>query len=238
MLAVGHQVDVMHRLVAAAVGLVAHLDAAQVLHPAHALDAGHHEAQRIALLGAQHLAVLAVRDQHFAVLDHRHRDGAGHRRAVGALGEHEAAALVVGAAHVEHHLERHAGELAAREHAVGVLAGRHCDVAPFHAGVGAALDEVEARHRRQPHDLVHGEDLRGLQQALVGAVDHQPVLRRIDVPPALVMALEVQPARRDDAEQRLQRRERHRRLARLREARGSGGAARWPRTSTACRSRR
>ena len=39
-------------------------------------------------------------------------------------------------------------------------------------------------------------------------VDHQPVLRRIDVRHAVVMALEMQPARRDRAFQRLQRRAR------------------------------
>src|SRR5207247_7850348 len=52
----------------------------------------------------------------------------------------------------------------------------------------------------------------------ITAVEHQPVCARVDVPPALVVALEVQAAGCDDAEQALQRAERHRGLARLREA--------------------
>ena len=53
-------------------------------------------------------------------------------------------------------------------------------------------------------------------------IEHQPVLARIDVPPALVVALEVQPTGRDDAEQALQRAERH---ARLGDARQTGALA-------------
>ena len=41
------------------------------------------------------------------------------------------------------------------------------------------------------------------------AVDHETMLRRVDVPPALMMALKVQAARRDDAEEALQWREAH-----------------------------
>ena len=74
--------------------------------------------------------------------------------------------------------------------------------------VGAALDEVDARDAGQAHQIVHGEHALALHQA----VDHQAVLGGIDVPPALVVALEVQAAGRDDAEQALQRREAHRRL--------------------------
>ena len=44
------------------------------------------------------------------------------------------------------------------------------------------------------------------QRALDQAVDHQPVLFRIDVRPARMVALEKQPVRRDDAVQILQRR--------------------------------
>ena len=64
--------------------------------------------------------------------------------------------------------------------------------------------------RRQAHQLVHGVNLRLLQQRLIRPVDHQAMLGRVDVLPALVMALEMQAGRRDDAEQALQRAERHR----------------------------
>ena len=109
----------------------------------------------------------------------------------------------------------HAGELAARQHAVRVLHRGHGHVAPFHAGVGAAFDEMKTRDRRQAHQVVHGEYARGFDQA----VDHETVFGRVYVPPALVMPLEMQTAGRDDAEQRLQRRERHRGLRGLRQAR-------------------
>jgi hypothetical protein len=66
------------------------------------------------------------------------------------------AALGVDAAQLEHGLQRHACEFAAAEHAVAAQAGGHGDVALLHAGVGASLDEVEAAHRGQAHQLVHG----------------------------------------------------------------------------------
>ena len=50
-----------------------------------------------------------------------------------ALGEHEAAVLQVGPGNLQQGDQRHAGELAARQHAVRVLAGGHGHVAPFHA---------------------------------------------------------------------------------------------------------
>ena len=105
---------------------------------------------------------------------------------------------------------------------MGVLHGRHGDVAPFHPGVGAALDEVHARHRRQAHQVVEGEHFGRLQQRVVRAIDHQAVLRRVNVVPALMVALEMQASRGDDAEHALQRRERHRGSG---DARQAGGLA-------------
>ena len=211
-LAVRHQVDVVDGFVLGAVRLVAHLDAPQVLHPAHALHTGHHQAQRVAVLRAQHFAVLAVGHKDLAVFDQLHRHRAGHGRAVRTLGQHEARAFVVHATQLEQRAQRHTSEFAAAQHAVGVLASGYRYIAPFHAGVGATLDEVKARHRRQAHQLVHGEHTRLAQHGLVRAVDHQTVFGGVDVPPALVVALEVQAAGGDDAKQRLQRRKRHRGL--------------------------
>src|SRR5690606_9544665 len=52
---IGHVVDVVHGFVLGGPLLVAHLDTTQVLDPAHALHARHHQAQRVTVLGAQHL---------------------------------------------------------------------------------------------------------------------------------------------------------------------------------------
>src|SRR5690606_9570208 len=84
---IGHVVDVVHGFVLGGPLLVAHLDTTQVLDPAHALHARHHQAQRVTVLGAQHLAIHAP--GHDAVV-HGAFDvnGARHRRAVGTLGQH------------------------------------------------------------------------------------------------------------------------------------------------------
>jgi hypothetical protein len=69
------------------------------------------------------------------------------------------------------------------------------------------------REPRQAHQFVERINLGLLEQRIVGSVDHQAMLRRINVMPALVMALEMQAGRRDDAEKTLQRRKRHRSTA-------------------------
>src|SRR5574343_466484 len=164
MQAVRQQVDVMHGLVLGGIRLVADFDAAQPLDPGNALDARHDEAQWVAVFRAQHFAVLAVGNEDLAGFDHFHRNRTGHRRTVGALGQHVAGLLVIDAAILEQGLQRHAGEFRAGQHAVRVLHGRYGDVAPFQAGVGAAFDEVDARHGRQAHQFIHGVDLRLLQE--------------------------------------------------------------------------
>ena len=214
MLAIGHQIHVMQRLVFGAVRLVADFDAAQIFHPRHALDAGDDEAQRIAVFWTQHFAVHAV-GNHDVVKRIGEVHSARHAAAVRALGEDELRLLHVDAAVVEQPFQRHARELAAGEHAVRVLHRRHCDVAPFHTRVRTAFDEVHARNRRHTHQVVHRVDLGLFDQT----VDHETVLRRVDVPPALVVALKVQAARRDDAEEALQWREAHACSADAREAR-------------------
>ena len=205
----------MHRLIFGGIRHVAHFDAAQVLDPAHTLHTGHHQAQGIAVFRAQHFAVLAVGHQHFAGGDQAHGDGAGHGRTITAFGQDELAVLQVGASNFKQGDEGHARELAARNHAVGVLHRGHGHIAPLHRRVGAALDEMKARHRGQTHDFVHGEHLGCFDHA----VDHEAVLGRVDVPPPLVVPLKMQTAGRDDAKQRLQRRKRHRGLCGLRQAR-------------------
>ena len=73
-----------------------------------------------------------------------------------------------------------------------VLHGRHGNVAPLEAGIGATFEEVDARHLRQTHQVVHLVYFRLLQQRPVGAVDHQAVAGRVNIVPALVVTLEMQ----------------------------------------------
>ena len=175
-LAAGHQVDVVQRFLARVPRRVADLDAAQPLDARHALHAGHEQAQRIALLGPQHLAVLAVADQD-VVERHRQRDRARQRRAVGAFGEHELRlrrSTPTSSSSVDSSTPVHSLQ--------PIIPCEYCTVGtatlrPFHAGVRAALDEVDARHRREAHQVVHRVDARLAHHA----VDHQPVLVRIDL---------------------------------------------------------
>ena len=98
---------------------------------------------------------------------------------------------------------------------MGVLHCGYSHIAPIDCGIGAALDKVKARHGWQAHDFIKCQDLGRFHHA----IDHQAMLGWIDVPPALVMAFKMQAAWRDDAKQRLQRRERNGGLRGLRQPR-------------------
>ena len=148
MQAVGLQVHVMNRLVFGGIGLVADFNAPQILDPADALHPRHHQAQRVAVFRPQHFAVLAESDQHLAGPNQAHRNGARHRRTISALGQHELARLKIGTSHFQQRDQRYASKFTARNHSVRVLHGGHRHVAPFGCGVGAALHEMKARHRR------------------------------------------------------------------------------------------
>jgi hypothetical protein len=56
---------------------------------------------------------------------------------------------------------------------------------------------VKARHRRQAHDFVHGKNLGFFHHA----IDHKAVFGRVDVPPTLVVTLEVEATGSHDAKQ-------------------------------------
>jgi hypothetical protein len=71
----------------------------------------------------------------------------------------------------------------------------HSGVAPFHDGIGSALDEMDARHRSEAHRVIHRVDARIAHEP----VEHQAVLVRVDVRYACVMAFEMQARRGDDA---------------------------------------
>jgi hypothetical protein len=62
---------------------------------------------------------------------------------------------------------------------------------------------MNARHRGEAHDVVHGQNERTLDQA----VDHEPMLARVHVDATGVVALEEQSVRGDDPVHGLQRRE-------------------------------
>ena len=79
MLAVRHQIHIVNRFILGRIGHVTYFNAAQIFHPAHTLHTGHHQAQRVALLRPQHLAILAVSHQHFARGDQLDRNRARHR---------------------------------------------------------------------------------------------------------------------------------------------------------------
>ncbi len=192
----------MQRFLARIPRLVADFQPAQPLDAGHALHARHHQPQRVTVLRPQHLAVLPVHNHHIVEREFD-RDRARQRRTIGALREDVLAARLVVADLFQQRRQQNPGELAAGQHSVRVLHGRHCDVAPLHAAVGSALDEVHARHGRKTQNVIHRQDQRAPHQSM----DHQPVLVRIDFRRARVMPLEVNPARRDDAEQVLQRSE-------------------------------
>ena len=76
--AIRHQIDVMHHFIFGEVGLVTYLDTTQVLHPGDTLHAWYHQAQRVAVFRAQHLAIHGPCN-HDIVKCPVHRNRPGHR---------------------------------------------------------------------------------------------------------------------------------------------------------------
>ena len=91
--------------------------------------------------------------------------------------------------------EQHPGPLAAGQHAVAELQAVHLRTAPLHAAVGGAFQEADHAHRGEAHQVVHGEDDRAFHHA----VNHQPVLLRVDIRQARMKTLEDDPGRGNDA---------------------------------------
>ena len=185
-------------------GLVADFQPAQPFDPDIAFPARHHEARGIALLGTQHLAIHAIGDMQSssALLS-------GIERFIAAASPPSAMihlAFGLRPACSSSSLQRHAGVLHAMHHAVGVLAAIELGAAPFHAGIGRAFEKIDPVDARQPLEVVQREDQRLVDEA----VHHQPVVARVDLRDAAMMALEAEPVRRDDAVELMQRREAHR----------------------------
>ena len=198
--AVRHRVGIARRLAAEVPGLVADLDAAQPLDADVAFPARNEQPHRIALLGAQHFAVLRVDDQ--AVVEHLlERHAADVAGAVGAF-EHHPFRTGIEPGLVEEPRHGDAGPLRARQQAVRLLHRRRRGLEPVGEAVARALHEIELRHRRIAQQIFHRE----LERLLHHAVDHEPVLRGIDVRRAVVMPFVDEAVRRDDSVLVLQRR--------------------------------
>jgi hypothetical protein len=75
---------------------------------------------------------------------------------------------------------------------------------PFAPGIARTFEKVHARFGRQPQQVVHREELRLAHEA----VNHEPVLVRIDIRHTGMMTLIDEPARSDRAVQIGERRER------------------------------
>ena len=95
-------------------------------------------------------------------------------------------------------------------HAVRVLAAIELRAAPFHSGIRRAFAEIRAVDARHALEIIEREDQRLVDEA----VHDQPVIGRIDFGDAGMMPLEAEPVRRDDAVERMERREADRAFAR------------------------
>ena len=165
------------------------------------------------MLGAQHFAVHAIGDD--AIIERlAHRNRSVHRRGVAAF-RHDPFCIRLEAGLLKQNLQRHAGILHAMHHAVSVLAAIELGAAPFHAGIGGTFEKIDLVDARQPHELVEREDQRLFDEA----VQHQPIVGRIDLRNAAVMPLEAQSIRRDDSVELMQWREADRRFGRRGEPR-------------------
>ena len=199
MRAVGHQVDVVQLLVLGAVRLVADLEAAQVLDPATrpARPAPRGAAGSRSRGAASRRSCPRRRSRRRARARSRSCASSTSRRRPRPA--RSAPCLQVGAA-----------VRSSRVDSRTPVNSQHDSMPCVYCTLGTATlphsIAVFAPHSMKWMRETDGSRIRSSIVKTRGLahqpVDHQPVLRRIDVPPALVVALEVQAARRDDPEQR------------------------------------
>jgi hypothetical protein len=195
------KVGVFRRLFAVVPGLIPHLDPAEPLDPHVAFPAGHDKADRIALLGAQPLAVHMRGDK--AVIQRLfQRDRPGHGGGIRAFGK-DPGGIRPNPRFFQQKPQRHAGIDDVVDHPMGELAAVQLRPAPFHARIRRAFEEIGPVLPREAHDVFHREHQRRVHQP----VDHQPVLPRVDLGDAGMVAFETQPVGRDDPLHLVQRRE-------------------------------
>ena len=151
--------------------MVDHLDPPQVLDLMDPFEARHHQAQWIALLRTQRLAIHAIAHE-TVVESFCERNG---RRALHFLRpfRNDPGRPVLYAGFLEQERERHAGPFGAARQPVRFL---HCLGIRVRT-VSKALDKMNARDVREALQFVHAER----QRAVHHAVNHQAMLMRIDV---------------------------------------------------------
>ena len=201
--AVGKRVGVLGRLLAGHKRPIGELDAPDPLHVRAALPPRHEQPRRIALLGTEWLAILAVRD-HGVVPGLGDRDAARQHRRVSAFGQEPCGAGL------HPHLAEQGGERDARPFAGAGEAidqlGRHvgAQIAIGGPAVPRAFEKVQPRHGGEPSQRLEIEDRRPIDHA----VDQQLVAVGIDAGDARVVTLVVQVRWCHDPAQVLERGER------------------------------
>ena len=91
-------------------------------------------------------------------------------------------------------------------HAMRVLAAIELGTSPFHARIGRAFEKIDLVDPRQPLELVKCEDERFFNKAM----QHQPIVRRINPRDAAVVTFKAKPVGGNDSVELVQRRETHR----------------------------
>lgn len=172
----------------------------QPLHIDVAFPAGNHQANWIALLGAQSLAILRVGDQD-VVEGFLNRNAARHQAGVRALRD-DPLGFGLENRRVQQRGERNARPLGATEQARAQLRSRLRIPGLLGAAIAGALDEMDTRNRTEAPQIVHREDQRFFDQS----VNQNFVLGWIDVRYSGVMAFEVKRRRCNHAVQILKRR--------------------------------
>ena len=172
------------------------MQASQPLDVHIAFEAGQDQPQRIALLRAQPLAVLAV-DQHRIVEAFFDRDASSQRGGIGSFRDNPFGAGLQ-ASLLQHEFQIYPGPFRAAQEPHEVGSG--LAIGLLVAGIAGALEKVDARLRREAPDVLHREDHWTFHQAM----QHQAMLRRIDGGNPGVMTLIEQSIWRDDAIEILQ----------------------------------
>src|SRR6266446_6930206 len=161
------------------VGLVRHLDMAQVLYAKGPFPAGDDHPDRVTLLNTQRLAILAIGHENVV-------EGLCQRKGMTKLARvrpfvNQPARLFFQAGLVQQHGKRHSGPFAATGHPVNkldrqphVLIARMMDQ---RRAVAMALQEMNPGYGRQALEILHAET----QRTIHHAVNREAMLLRIDL---------------------------------------------------------
>jgi hypothetical protein len=189
--AVGQQVSVFRGLFTRIGRLGGDAETSQPLHAHVAFKSRQQQPQRIALLRTQPLTILAVY-QHRVFEAFFDGNASCQSCCIGAFGDDPFCAGLQ-SRFLQHEFQADPGPFGAAQETNEIRS--RLAVGLFVAWVTRAFEEIDVRLRRKAPDVVHGKDKRLVDQA----VEHQPVLRRVDRGDAGVMAFVEQSVRRDDA---------------------------------------